>query len=744
MMKKVPGLIFLLLLSIIAFPQVQQERFQLNEYDLALESDTFQTRITTASRSQKFIDDLPVTAFVITRSEILAGGYTSLTDVLRTVPGIKVSQPGSAMDGESFLMNGLYGNYYCKILINGIPIQPSVVSGMPIAEQLPVRQAERIEILYGPAAALYGGDALAGVINIITNTNERPVWAQADISMGTNGYYDLNVMIGGKVGKNKHIVSYDFFGSYGQRQDMNVKYDIPRNYNPALYDTTYLDEPYYRGDSTHPAFNNLPQRSNLIGFGLNYRGLKFRYLHMYRNTHASIGLTPAVYGYYDPRNFIGESIDRVTLSYGKTWTKFSSNANLSLLTYRMDNLSSFRLISDRGNRGVAYLYAASDDLLFDEVLNYNPFTNLELTAGFSAQYSGNLPRTNDLNEPFNTNDYQPFSETVEHTDSLLGNFGFNPTTFYNLGGFIQLYYKFKKFIIIAGGRWDKHSIYGSQLSPRIGFKYQFSEMISFKGNYGLGFRSPSLFYAYSSTAYAYKGAILYEYIPNESLNPERFQAFEGGIELKPANEFTIEVLFTYHKLSENIAGSLKFVDPDRYPNSYYPLALSYVNDEDSKAELYSSEIRFMAKNLIRSVKLNTDLFIKFNQGQEILPNNLGKLDRYRNLPQWYGQLNIEINPIRSWLMQFHNILSSQSAKRFFPYNLEDLESIGWPTEVKGYYTLDWVNRVNINRNFQAFLIINNVFNAQYGGIDAYGNGFDLYYNPQYERNFRLGFNFMLE
>ncbi|MCB2222476.1 MAG: TonB-dependent receptor [Bacteroidetes bacterium] len=727
-----------------AIAQLQPERFQLNENDLDLNSDTLQTQITTASRSQKFIDDLPVTVFVISRSEILAGGYTSLTDVLKTVPGIKVSQPGSALDGESFLMNGLYGNYYCKILINGIPIQPSVVSGMPIAEQLPIRQAERIEILYGPAAALYGGDALAGVINIITNSNERPVWAQADISLGTDGYYDLNVMIGGKVGKNKHILSYDFFGSYGQLQDMNVKYDIPGNYNPALYDTVYLNEPYYHGDSVRPAFNNLPQRSNLIGFGLKYRGLQFRFLHMYRNTHSSVGLSPAVYGYYDPRNYIGESIDRFSLGYTKMWTKFSTTTNLSLLSYRMDNLSSFRFISERGNRGVTYQYAASDDLFFEEVINYSPLHNLELTAGFSAQYAGNLPSTSDLSEPFNTSDYQPFSETVEHADSLLGKFGLNPTTFYNLGGFVQLYYKIKKFIVIAGGRWDEHSLFGSQFSPRIGFKYHVSNLISFKGNYGLGFRSPSLYYSYRSTAYAYKGAILYEYIPNENLNPERFHALEAGLELKPAEQYSFEVLFTYHKLSENITGTLKAVDPQKYPNSYYPLALAFVNDENSRAELYSGEVRIRIKNLIKRLKLRTDLFIKYCQGKEILPNDFGKLEQYRNMPKWFGQLNIEISPIRSWQMQFHQILSSKSAKRFFPFSPQELESIGWPTEVKGYYTLDWVNRFNISRNFQAFLIINNVFNGEYGGIDAYGNGFDLYYNPQYGRNFRLGFNFMLE
>ena len=65
-------------------------------------------------------------------------------------------------------------------------------------------------------------------------------------------------------------------------------------------------------------------------------------------------------------------------------------------------------------------------------------------------------------------------------------------------------------------------------------------------------------------------------------------------------------------------------------------------------------------------------------------------------------------------------------------------------ETKGYYTLDLTNRFSINRNLHAFLVVNNLFNARYGGIDAYGGATDLIYNPQYGRNFRLGFSFTME
>ena len=93
---------------------------------------------------------------------------------------------------------------------------------------------------------------------------------------------------------------------------------------------------------------------------------------------------------------------------------------------------------------------------------------------------------------------------------------------------------------------------------------------------------------------------------------------------------------------------------------------------------------------------------------------------------------------------FNNVISDKSKKRFFPAPLELMEKAGLPLNVDGYYTLDMTNRFFINRNFHAFLIINNLTGAQYGGIDAYASAFDLKYNPQYGIAFRLGFSFTLE
>ncbi len=726
----------------------------MGEDDIKSKSESERVQVVSASRSEKLRDDLPVTVYVISREEILKNGYTSLVDVLKDIPGMKVSQPGSGVEGETFLMDGLFGNYYCKILVDNIPFRPSVVSGMPIGDQLPIRQAERIEIIYGPAAAIYGADAISGVINIITHTSDRPVWAQADINLGSYENYFMDVMIGGKVGKNKNVLKYTFYGSYSTRADMNIKYDTEDLYNPSLYSfinpttdsVNYYQAPFYKGDSLSPKMNRLPQSSRLIGFGLTYRGLKFNYTHTLRSSHSSIGLATNLYAYYDPLNYWGDKIDRYSLDYTKSWKKLASTTYLSYLNYRLDNNSAFRLIYDVGDNGRVYKYAASDDINFEEILTYNLTPNLELTGGFSFQYSGNLPVTNDLREPFDTKLYTPFSESVNFNDSVFGNFGINPTNFNNVAGFLQVYYRLHKFIFIAGGRYDHHSIYGSSLNPRIGILFNATNKLSFRTSYGQGFRAPSLYYTYKSVAYKTKNGILYNTIPNPDVKPELFSGIDFGIRYKPLKNVYVEFVALYHRLDEKITYSAKEIDPVLYPNSFEDdsLAFAAVNDPNSKAELFSTQLIIKAKKIISKINLNTDLYITYSKGKETLPNNLGKLNNYRNMPNWFVQFNIDFKPHESWTIFLHNIYSSKSKKRFFPVEPDRMEFFGYATEVKGYYTMDFMVRYKINQNFQAFLDIKNIFDAEYGGIDAYGSNTDLIYNPQYGRFYQVGLSFRME
>src|SRR4030042_3628298 len=238
-LKKI-SVVFLLICSLCVTGQQadiseQRKIDQLDAYDLVFSVDTAEMNVISASRSSKRIGELPITIYVVTREEIVLNHYNSLIDIIKSLPGIRVSQPGSGELGESFELRGLPGNLYTMILINGLPIKPGAVIGMPIGAQLPVRQAERIEIIYGPAAAVYGADAVSGVINIITKEADKGTFVMGDISLGQLDYRRGNFMVRGKTGRNKNIMQYSFYGALSDVSDMNIKKRYEDVYNPLQY-----------------------------------------------------------------------------------------------------------------------------------------------------------------------------------------------------------------------------------------------------------------------------------------------------------------------------------------------------------------------------------------------------------------------------------------------------------------------------------------------------------------------------
>jgi hemoglobin/transferrin/lactoferrin receptor protein len=742
-------LFFGLLAPVFVFAQDKPaDFFRLDENDLNDFRDSSAGQVIAASRTLKNIEDLPVTVYIITRDEILGNGYITLVDALGSLPGIRVSQPGSAADGETFLVRGIFGNYYCKILLDGIEINPSVTGGMPIGAQLPVRQAERIEVIFGPASSVYGGEALAGVINIVTHQSDRPVTAQADIAMGSDRQEYLNVTIGGKLGKNKNVVSYSLFGANAFQRDMNVKYDRSYLYNPSLYDSSgsYLDKPFYSGDSTSVVMSRLPQSSRLLGISFRWRGWSARAAVMSRTAQSSIGRDPSVFRYNDPQNAWSETIGRYDLTYENNWKKLGTITSLSWLHYRMDELSGFGMAEMNSPDGTAYKYAASDDLLFSEQLTYLPVTGLELTAGLLYQYSGNLPLTNDLSAPFDPGEYEMFSEQDIDDTSVFNGFGFNPITFHRSGLYLQFFYQTGKFGIFGGFRTEYHSLSGFSHNPRIALIYRAQKHLSLRASFSTGNRVPSSHYMYNSSARLSEAGIFYQVVPDTDLGSEKMIAAEAGIRWNQFEWLRLDAAVFYHRIFDQFTRSFILLDSNDYPLAVNPgwIAGAYVNDERSHAELIGLQAELNFMNIIKPVRLDADLNLTLSKGRENLPNDLGTIDDYRQMPVFMGQLNFSFWPHERIRLFIRNYFSSGWVRGYLPLDPDFLRQIGYPVDISGYYRLDLHGRFLITRNFEAFARFNNITNTHYGGIDAYADEYDLFYNPQYGFDFRVGLTFRME
>lgn len=145
----------------------------------------------TASRQALAVDRSPYAVSVLTRAEIERSQASDVLELLRLVAGIDLARTGGPGASTSVFLRGTNSNHVL-VLIDGVRVA-SANTGAFAFESLDLDQIERIEIVRGPHAALYGSDALGGVIQIFTRRSER---AQAGLRFGSYGSREARVALG--------------------------------------------------------------------------------------------------------------------------------------------------------------------------------------------------------------------------------------------------------------------------------------------------------------------------------------------------------------------------------------------------------------------------------------------------------------------------------------------------------------------------------------------------------------------
>ena len=758
---------------------------KLDAGDLAFRDDTVEMNVISASRSSKKIGELPITIYVVTREEILLNHYNSLIDIIKSLPGIRVSQPGSGELGESFELRGLTGNLYTMILINGLPVKPGTVTGMPVSAQLPVKQAERIEVIYGPAAAVYGADAVSGVINIITKEADKGTFVMGDISLGQLDYRSTNFMVGGKAGRNKNILQYTFYGGQSEVSDLNIKKRYEDIYNPLQYmqkpgryinidgenyeplkitetllrskgiaPSDFISGNYplnYEGSVTMPAIEDLPASSNNLGYQLKYRGISMSFNNMYRRTHSSLGQTPYYYKYNNPQNYWGENIRSTTLSYNHEWTpKFTTTTNFSNLIYKMDNNSSMGVtFIDYSDR--VYRYSAGRDMLMEQLFTVMPAGDLEIMSGITYQYSGSLPQTNFLDAPFNQREYSFFSTKADLIDTLSNNFGINPLVYHNFSLFTQTYYSVNTFRFMGGIRIDDNSHYGLSVSPRLAALYIRNERTSYRGSIGFAYKAPPSSLAWQSLAYkAGSGldSLIYISVPNPDLKPEKYMSVELGLIKKYRKGLNLNLSVYYNEI-RNLIVDLNIPSADldlplAIIKSDTATVLMLSNSDKSVSRLYGLQATFRMNDIIKSIHLNGEVSLTFAKSSQKLPDILQlATDYFSNftlIPNHFGQMKISIQPTANFYIQVSSIWESSWLRIIMPFK-EIYEDIF--KDFDGFYSMDAIANYNIGLNLNGFIKVNNIFDERYGGPVYSGMRTPLPYNPQTGRSIQLGLTYIL-
>ncbi|NVC64486.1 TonB-dependent receptor [Vibrio sp. 05-20-BW147] len=155
----------------------------------AQEVQTNDTVVVTANRFEQPLAEVIASTTVISKQEIEETQAKSLLDVLKRVPGIEVSQSGGRGHSASVFIRGFNSNQVL-FLVDGVRIN-SAAGGISF-NHIPVGIIERVEVIKGPGGALYGSDAIAGVINVITTSSESSEGSVVSLGAGSDAQKEAN------------------------------------------------------------------------------------------------------------------------------------------------------------------------------------------------------------------------------------------------------------------------------------------------------------------------------------------------------------------------------------------------------------------------------------------------------------------------------------------------------------------------------------------------------------------------
>lgn len=177
-----------------------------------------ETVVVTASRSEQSLRNVTADMTVLTKEAIERSGAVGIADLLAQTPSIQVSRYGGPGQVTSLYIRGA-SNQHAAVFIDGVRFDSQEASGGASWESIPLSQIERIEILRGSAAAIYGSDAMAGVVHVFTRKGKAGLQTYAEVGLGT---YQTSKVAAGVSGANDTL-NYAFSFADERADGYNVQ-----------------------------------------------------------------------------------------------------------------------------------------------------------------------------------------------------------------------------------------------------------------------------------------------------------------------------------------------------------------------------------------------------------------------------------------------------------------------------------------------------------------------------------------
>ena len=444
--------------------------------------------VVTATRTQKRIKDVPVITQVVTSKQILERGVTNIQDLLaQEVPGLNFQQVGFGTDID---IQGL-GSKHVLFLIDGERIAGENGGNIDYS-RINLSNVERIEIVKGASSALYGSQAMGGVINIITKNAKQPFEISGGVKYTQNNQRNFKgVSKEDDFWKHKRHVdkpnlnsnlSLGFnFGDFSMNTD--VVYNSADGYQ--MYDKSELVKYYPKLDTTiTQPINEIPTSIS----GYEDVNVSHKMAYKYKDK-LKVQLNGSFY-MLNKYDFLQDNIFEKSLDYtygGYFEYNFNPKSNLKV-SFHADNYQrSDKFEKMKGGNLIYKNNIMQPRLIYTD----SQLKNQVMTAGIE------FFRESLYGDKFETNVYETKAQWYL-------------TAFFQDDWSIN-----KKLSLIGGLRADYHKNYGFNVTPKVSFMAKLNPFI-LRFNYARGYRSPTIKELYMN--WDHLG--MFQIIGNSQLKPE--------------------------------------------------------------------------------------------------------------------------------------------------------------------------------------------------------------------------------
>jgi len=396
--------------------------------------------VVTATRSPKKLADIGRVVEVITAEQINHAQGKTLPELLNTIPGITFSGAENApgISSSLFLRGASTGN--TLILIDGFPVNNSSgIDGSYDLNAIPMDIIDHIEILKGSGSTLYGSDAVAGVINIITkHPKENGLKANVQLSGGTYDTFTESAGLNGKINNTGIAV--------------NVSNTDSRGF-PAATDTTGKGN--FKNDGFH-------QRAASVN--INQQVSQKFILNGNLQTTYNTGNLPA-----------GAFSDDENYTYQNTFLFAGLGGKLLLdkgaLNFNISQNDVWNKFNDAGSQYPSFENNLGKITNVEAVFNYSLCNHLDITSGADFKY-------------YNTDQYSTY-DTIKNVHNSIASV------------YTSLFLKEGIFHMELGGRYNNDAKYGSDFTYTINPSILLADQFKVFGTIASAYKSPTLYQLFS-------------------------------------------------------------------------------------------------------------------------------------------------------------------------------------------------------------------------------------------------------